>query len=54
MQKKHSILFITLALVVAVSWIMPAGADPYLGGIPLETVRDGQVSGGLFVDAGFP
>jgi hypothetical protein len=31
-----------------------AVADPYLGGIPLETVHDGQVSGGLFVDAAYP
>ncbi|OPX73604.1 MAG: PEGA domain protein [Methanoregulaceae archaeon PtaU1.Bin059] len=54
MQTKHSTLFSILALLLAASFIAPACADPYLGGIPLETVRDGQVSGGLFVDAGFP
>lgn len=54
MQTNHSVLFTILALVLAASFIVPACADPYLGGIPLETVRDGQVSGGLFVDAGFP
>jgi hypothetical protein len=50
----RTILFTTLALLLAASCIVPAAADPYLGGIPLETVRDGQVSGGLFVDASFP
>ena len=54
MQMKRTILFTTLVIILLASSIMPACADPYLGGIPLETVRDGEVSGGLFVDARFP
>jgi len=28
-----------------------ASADPYVGGIPLETIAEGTVSGGVFIDA---
>jgi len=42
------ILLIALCIMLLVS---PASADSYVGGIPLETVSEGTVSGGVFIDA---
>jgi len=33
---------------------VPVSADPYVGGMPLDTVQTGVVSGDLFVDAALP
>lgn len=40
-------------LVLAGMCLIPAGvsADSYVGGIPLTTVKEGTVSGGVFIDA---
>ncbi len=54
MEKKRVFLVLVIAIAVKGFCILPAGADPYLGGIPLETVKEGVVSGGLFGDATFP
>jgi hypothetical protein len=51
--KQVSRVFI-LTLCIIVTCVLSASADPYLGGIPLETVREGIVSGGLYVDGAFP
>lgn len=48
------IAVVTLACCMLASFAFPVAADPYLGGIPLETMRDGEVTGGLFVDAVYP
>ena len=41
-----------IVLFAAISLIpVCAHADPYLGGIPLDTVQEGVVSGGLYIDS---
>lgn len=49
----QELLFVAcIVLVAAVSFIpADAHADPYLGGIPLDTVQEGVVSGGLYIDS---
>jgi len=41
--------FLALLLLLCLAGV--AAADPYVGGIPLETVKTGVVSGGVYVDA---
>ncbi len=45
------ILFLVVLLGLALTLAPAATADSYVGGIPLTTVREGMVSGGLFIDA---
>lgn len=53
-HKFRIIVLVTMVSCMLASLALPAAADPYLGGIPLETVRDGEVTGGLFVDSVYP
>lgn len=43
----------TILALVLLGWIAAAGvsADSYVGGIPLASVKEGTVSGGLYIDA---
>ncbi len=54
MERKELFRALVLVLWIVTVVSIPTGADPCLGGIPLETVREGTVSGGIFVDAAYP
>jgi len=38
-------------IICCLGYFYPASADPYVGGLSLETIREGTVSGGIFIDA---
>ncbi|NLM30944.1 MAG: DUF3344 domain-containing protein, partial [Methanomicrobiales archaeon] len=44
---------VTIALVMLLLFVTPVMADDWVGGIPLETIKSGVVSGGLYHDAVF-
>jgi hypothetical protein len=40
-----------LIMLCCLTCYSPVSADPYVGGLPLETIREETVSGGIFIDA---
>ncbi|HON82239.1 MAG TPA: DUF3344 domain-containing protein [Methanoregulaceae archaeon] len=51
----RSIRILASAMLIALfTVVVAASADPYVGGMPLETVQTGVVSGDLFMDATVP
>ncbi|WBF08748.1 cobaltochelatase subunit CobN [Methanothermobacter thermautotrophicus] len=53
MEKFHKLLGVIILTVVIFSLTSSAYADPWCGGLKLETVKNGTVSGGLYVDTYF-
>ncbi|HIH61607.1 MAG TPA: DUF3344 domain-containing protein [Methanobacteriales archaeon] len=50
MEKFHKLLCLIILTVTIFSLTSSSYADPYCGGLKLETVKNGTVSGGLYVD----
>lgn len=49
-----SLALISAMVILLVILQVPVSADPYVGGMPLDTVQTGVVSGDLYVDATLP
>jgi hypothetical protein len=45
------VVVMVLIIISCLGVVMHISADPYVGGLPLETVNEGTVSGGVFIDA---
>jgi len=50
---KSGYIPVTIALVMLLLFVTPVMADEWVGGVPVETIESGVVSGGLYHDAVF-